>query len=164
MEAVILMGIQGAGKSTFYTSHFFHMHIRLSLDLLKTRGREQAFMRTCFETGQCFVVDNTNVRAAQRAFYIAAAKQAGFRVKGYFLESPLSDALRRNAGRSGKALIPVPGVIGTFKRLERPSLAEGFDELYVVTHGNDGRFLVNPWQEQPVDTVPPAGPEPETTE
>src|SRR4051812_8782542 len=38
MEAVILIGIQGSGKSTFYRERFFDTHVRVSLDLLKTRA------------------------------------------------------------------------------------------------------------------------------
>jgi hypothetical protein len=30
-------------------------------------------------------------------------------------------------------VIPVPGVVGTLKRLERPVPEEGFDEIHVVT-------------------------------
>jgi len=94
--------------------------VRISLDLLKTRYRERAFVQVCLVTGQRCVIDNTNVRTAERAVYIAAAKEARFRVRGYFFESPLKEAIRRNAQRSGAAVIPVPGVIGTFKRMERP--------------------------------------------
>ena|SRR5262252_9523424 len=150
MEIVILIGIQGSGKTTFYEQRFLHTHVRLSLDLLKTRHRERAFLQTCLTTQQRCIVDNTNVRAADRAAYIAAAKHAGFRVKGYFVESALRDAIRRNAGRTGSAVIPVPGLVGTFKRLEHPALAEGFDELYLVTHGEKGEFVVEPWRDSPL--------------
>ena len=142
MEAVIFTGIQGSGKSTFYRERFFDTHARISLDLLKTRNRERLFLQACLSTGQRFVIDNTNARAEDRAPYIAAAKQAAFRVAGYFFETTIRDALRRNARRSGGAVIPVPGVIGTFKRLERPTWAEGFDELYTVTHGENDAFEV----------------------
>lgn len=162
MELLILMGIQGSGKTTFYQHRFLQTHVRLSLDLLKTRHRERAFLQTCLVTRQRCVVDNTNVRAAERAVYIAAAKRSGFRVIGFFLESPLRDAIRRNAGRSGSAVIPVPGLIGTFKRMERPSWAEGFDELYIVTHGEKGEFVVNPWPATP--PVSAAAPDPVSLE
>jgi hypothetical protein len=144
MEAVILIGIQGSGKSTFYRELFFDTHVRISLDLLKTRHREEALLRTCLEMRQPFVLDNTNVRMLERARYISAARAAGFRVKGYFVDVALRDALWRNRQRTGRAVIPVPGVIGTFKRLEPPSLGEGFDELYVVSHGEGGRFRIVP--------------------
>lgn len=60
MEAIIFIGIQGAGKSTFYRHHFFNTHIRINLDMLKTRHREQIFLQACLEAKQPFVVDNTN--------------------------------------------------------------------------------------------------------
>jgi hypothetical protein len=77
-----------------------------------------------------------------RAPYIAAARAAGFRVSGYFFETPLGDALRRNAQRTGHARIPAPGVIATYRRIEAPSFEEGFDELFTVTQGADGAFVV----------------------
>jgi len=153
MEVIILCGIQGSGKTTFYWEHFFATHVRISLDLLKTRYRERAFVQVCLVTGQRCVIDNTNVRTAERAVYIAAAKAVRFRVRGYFFESPLKEAIRRNAQRSGAAVIPVPGVIGTFKRMERPRPDEGFDELNIVTHGEDGKFVVSPWTAPTVEAT-----------
>jgi predicted kinase len=70
METVLLIGIQGAGKSTFYLQRFFHTHVRLSLDLLRTRHRERTLLEACLGAGQPLVVDNTNVTAAERARYI----------------------------------------------------------------------------------------------
>jgi predicted kinase len=145
MEAVIFIGIQGSGKSTFYRDRFFETHVRISLDLLRTRSRERAFLETCLRTRQRFVVDNTNARAADRAGYISAAKQAAFRVQGYFFETALDEALERNRQRRGRARIPVAGVIATFRRLQRPAMAEGFDELYAVFRDKEDQFLVAPY-------------------
>ncbi|HEX2205402.1 MAG TPA: AAA family ATPase [Longimicrobium sp.] len=142
MEAVVFTGIQASGKSTFYRERFFHTHVRISLDLLKTRGREQTFLRACLATGQRFVVDNTNPTAADRAKYVAPAKAAGFQVVGYFFATAPGDAIRRNKGREGGAVIPVPGILGTYKRLEEPTHAEGFDTLYRVTIVEGGGFEV----------------------
>lgn len=74
MEAVIFVGLQASGKSTFYKEHFFLTHVRVNLDMLKTRHREKRFLETCIETGQRFVVDNTNPSRAEREVYIRAAK------------------------------------------------------------------------------------------
>jgi len=145
MEAVILVGIQGSGKTTFYRERFFDTHVRVSLDLLRTRHRERAFLETCLATRQRFVVDNTNATRTERSVFIEAARGAGFRVAGYFFDAELRDALRRNQGRGGAARIPVPGVIATLKRLERPVPEEGFDELHVVWPDPEGRFVVAPW-------------------
>jgi predicted kinase len=36
MEAIILIGIQASGKSTFFQQQFFATHVRINLDSLKT--------------------------------------------------------------------------------------------------------------------------------
>ena len=66
MEAVIFVGLQGAGKSTFYKERFFATHLRINLDMLKTRHRERRLLQLCVETRQPFVVDNTNVLTTER--------------------------------------------------------------------------------------------------
>ncbi|MEQ9548531.1 MAG: hypothetical protein RIM23_02765 [Coleofasciculus sp. G3-WIS-01] len=40
MEAVILIGIQASGKSSFCRDRLYNTHIRINLDMLKTRHRE----------------------------------------------------------------------------------------------------------------------------
>lgn len=40
MELVLLIGIPGAGKSTFYQRHLAGTHVRVNLDTLKRRPRE----------------------------------------------------------------------------------------------------------------------------
>jgi predicted kinase len=45
MEAVIFVGIQGTGKSTFYKERFFDTHVRINLDMLKTRHREKLLVQ-----------------------------------------------------------------------------------------------------------------------
>jgi len=144
MEAVIFIGIQGSGKSTFYRERFFDTHVRLSLDMLKTRPRLRALMKACIATGQRFVVDNTNVLRSERRESIEAAKVPRFRVIGYYFRPDLRRAIKWNSLRAGKQAIPVPGLIGTMKRLEQPTLEEGFDELWEVTVDAENRFVVSP--------------------
>ena len=79
MEAVIFCGIQGVGKSTFFKDRFFRTHVRISLDLLRTRNRERIFLAACLESGQRFVVDNTNPTRNERSVYIQAAKEKSLR-------------------------------------------------------------------------------------
>ena len=61
MEAVILIGIQGSGKSSFYKERFFNTHVRINLDMLKTKHRQQVLFEACLASKQPFVADNTNV-------------------------------------------------------------------------------------------------------
>ncbi len=146
MEAVIFVGIQGSGKSSFYLERFFRTHVRLSLDLLRTRHRERLLLRACLEAKQRFVVDNTNPRAADRARYVEPARAAGFRVVGYYFQAPLGEAIARNAARPPAERVPAKGVAGTYKALQVPMPAEGFDALYYVTLTADG-FAVQEWRD-----------------
>jgi hypothetical protein len=84
--------------------------------------------------------------AATRAPYIAAAREAGFRVLGYYFESRIADATRRNHARDPDAQVPERGVRGTHARLELPRRDEGFDELHFVRLVAAG-FEVQPWRD-----------------
>jgi predicted kinase len=142
MEAVIFVGVQGSGKTSFYLDRFFETHVRISLDMLRTRHREKILLTACLESKQPFVIDNTNPLPEDRARYIGPARAAGFRVVAYFFETSLRDAIRRNNQRQGKKKIPIPGVAGTLHKLQPPTSTEGFDELYSVNISADHKFNV----------------------
>jgi predicted kinase len=144
MEAVVLCGMQGSGKTTLYAERFVETHVRVSLDVVRTRAREQALVRWCLETGQRFVVDNTNATPADRARYVEPARAAGFRVVGYLVEVDVADALGRNGRRTGRESVAAAGVVGTSRRLQRPTPEEGFDELWHGTAGPDGGWRIEP--------------------
>lgn len=143
MQAVLLIGIQGSGKSTFCRERFFDSHVRISLDLLRTHHREARLLELCLHAAQPFVVDKTNVTIAERARYIDAARAAGFLVVGYFFEPDPRGAFERN--RQRERPVPPAGLFGTLKRLQRPTREEGFDALYVVRIGAAGAFEVSEW-------------------
>jgi len=142
VEAVVFCGIQASGKSTFYRERFFATHVRISLDLLRTRHREATFLRACLETRQRFVVDNTNPTRAERARYVEPALAAGFTAVAYLFEVPASEALARNALREGRERVVPKGVLGTRRRLEPPAAGEGFSALHRVRPVPGGGFEV----------------------
>ncbi|MEO1170993.1 MAG: AAA family ATPase, partial [Myxococcota bacterium] len=118
MELLLFTGTQATGKSTFYFRRFSSSHVRINLDMLKTRHRERRLFEACLETKTRLVVDNTNPTREDRARYIQPALAAGFEVIGYFFESRIDDASRRNSRRSDKDRIPEAGLRGTHSRLE----------------------------------------------
>jgi predicted kinase len=147
MEAIILIGGQASGKSTFYKERFFLSHVRINLDMLRTRHREARMLETCIATGQPFVVDNTNPTRSDRERYVSAAQAAGFRVIGYYFQSRLAEAMTRNAARSARERIPDAGLRNTYGRMEIPELGEGFDELYYVRITDTNTFVVEDWND-----------------
>ena len=137
---VILMGIQGSGKSTFFHRNLAAEYTHVNLDTLKTRHREKSLTEECLLLGENLAIDNTNPTKADRARYILPAKAAGYRIIGYFMESKLQPCIARNERRTGAARIPIAAIAATSNRLELPTYAEGFDELYFVK--NDGETMV----------------------
>ncbi len=135
-----MIGIQASGKSTFCQRYLGDV-CRVNLDTLKTRNNEKRLIEQCHADDSDYVVDNTNPTREDRKRYITAAKSAGYRVIGYYMQSQLQECIRRNDVREGKAQIPRTAIAMTSNRLELPSLAEGFDELYYVS--NDGTEMKN---------------------
>ena len=80
MQLVLFIGVQASGKSTFYRQRFAESHLRLSLDMLRTRFREAILFDACLEAKQPMVIDNTNPSRQERARYILPAKAAGFEI------------------------------------------------------------------------------------
>jgi predicted kinase len=147
VEAVIFIGLQGAGKSTFYKERFFATHVRINLDMLRTRHRERRILQACIETGQACVVDNTNPTPAEREVYLRPTKEAGFRVKGYYFQSRIEDCKRRNIMRPTAQQVPIEGILGTASRMILPTRQEGFDDLFYVRI-DDGGFVIEEWQDE----------------
>ena len=145
MEGIIFIGIQGSGKSSFYIKRFFNSHIRISLDLLKTRNRENKILTTSLETNAKIVIDNTNPTVADRAKYIELFKEYKYKIIGYYFESKIKDCLDRNIKR--KNPVPERGVLATYNKLQLPSLVEGFDALRYVNIEKD-TFNVEEWKDE----------------
>src|SRR5262245_35708054 len=82
VELVIFMGLQGAGKSTFYRERFATTHAHVSLDRLRNstsrpRHRQSELVAQALAAGQSVVVDNTSPGPADRAPLIALGRDYG---------------------------------------------------------------------------------------
>jgi predicted kinase len=149
MECVILVGLPGAGKTSFYRERFAGTHDHVSKDLFRhNRGperRQEQLLAESLAAGRSVVVDNTNPSADVRAPLITAARRHGAEVVGYFFPTDARDALRRNRAREGRERVPDVAVFAIRKRLEPPRYDEGFDRLYVATVNESTRsFEVAP--------------------
>jgi predicted kinase len=135
-ECIILVGLPGAGKSTFARATFPD-HDYISKDAFppgarNKQARQDAALRAALGAGRSVVVDNTSVTPAERAAIITIARAFDARVVGYYLEVSTRDAIARNERREGRAKVPKVAIFTSAKRLVPPSLAEGFDELQTV--------------------------------
>jgi len=142
MEAIVLIGLQASGKTSFYLERFFLTHVRISLDMLKTRSRERKLLDFCVQNRQRFVSDNTNTTFENRALFIDAAKEKRFSVVGYYFTASFDECVRRNATRKGDQRVPQIAIRVAADKLQVPSLDEGFDELHYVQLDDRG-FTLN---------------------
>jgi predicted kinase len=136
LELVVMVGLQGCGKSTWVREHLADTHAVVSKDrwpnARRREDRQQRVVSELLAAGRNVVVDNTNPTPADRAPLIAIAHRQGAAVRAVHIDVPIHVCLRRNAGREGRAQVPVVGVLATAKRLVLPSPAEGFDRVDTV--------------------------------
>ena len=150
VEVVLLIGIPGSGKSTFYAQNFAETHTQISLDDLHTRKKEFDAFCSAMSAGKSCVIDNTNVSRAEREHFLTAARKFPCRIIGYYFRSVIDECRIRNEQRKGRKCVPEAALKERAAKLEMPSKTEGFDELYYVAIVND-RFEIQPWKEEPED-------------
>jgi len=130
MEAVIFVGLPASGKSTYFENNLIKTHVRINLDSLKTRERENTLLTQCIESKKDFVIDNTNVTIDNRKKYIMLAKAAGYRVVCYYFDIPIEECKKRNEQRDAK--VPVVALYTIRKKMVVPTLNEGFEQIITI--------------------------------
>lgn len=151
-ELAIFVGLQASGKSTFYCQRLATTHRLVSKDRLRNNRRPARRQRLLIDealgAGASVAVDNTNATAEVRRELIASGRQHGARIVGYYFATTLARSLARNRLRTGRRCVPDFAIAATYRRLERPSLEEGFHELYLVKALFDEQFLVSAWERE----------------
>ena len=145
-EVAILVGLPGAGKTSFYRARLAGSHVHVSKDVIghgKDAGRRQLELVTqALRERRSVAVDNTNPRAEDRAPLIALARAGGARVVAYVLDTTPKESAARNRTRTGRERVPNVAVFVTAKRLQPPTAAEGFDAVYRVRAEGGGFEVV----------------------
>ena len=146
-ELVILIGLPGAGKSSFYRDRFAATHVHVSKDLMRNRRsrqtRQLALIDAALAAGRSVVVDNVNATAADRAALIDTARRRNAAVIGYVFMTSATECSHRNRNRAGRERVPEVAIRAAAKRFEWPIPTEGFDRLERV-RADAGHFEVAP--------------------
>ena len=130
-----MVGLQGAGKSTWVAEHL-PGHTVVSKDhwprARHREARQRRVVAGLLAEGTAVVVDNTNPSPAEREPLVALARAAGVPVRAVFLDVPLAVCRDRNDRRTGRARVPPVGLFATAARLVAPTTTEGFDRVDVL--------------------------------
>lgn len=169
-EVVILMGIQGAGKSLLVADYVKAGYARLNRDLLggTLDGLVPRLLQHLTAGQMRVVLDNTYPTRLSRAPVIAAARAYGIPVRCRFLQTPLAEAhiniVLRMLEKYGRPLgpedmkalrktdpnlPPPPALLRWVSSFEPPALDEGFTEVETIpfvrrldpTHTEKGLLL-----------------------
>ena len=131
-EVVLLIGLQGCGKTTFYRETLAATHALVSKDAMsrsarRKEARQRRELAALLADGHDVCVDNTQPSAAERAGVIAVAAAHGARVVGHWWPPDPALSRRRNAARPDP--VPEVGLSAALARWEEPDPGEGFDVL-----------------------------------
>jgi len=132
-ECAILIGLPGAGKTTFYGARLSGTHVLVSKDLFpRASNRQQRMLReiaAALDAGRSVAVDNTNPSRKDREPIIALARSRGARTIAYHVHATTREAVARNEERTGRARVPKVAIFTVARRLEPPDADEGFDAV-----------------------------------
>jgi predicted kinase len=145
-ECVILIGLPGSGKTSFYRERFADTHHHVSKDLWPNAANREARQRREIQhalvEGRSVIIDNVNASAGDRAPLMTIARAHGAKVIGYFFVVTTRQAVARNAERTGRQRVPNVAIFTAAKRLNPPTFEEGFDELFRVELTPERGFAV----------------------
>jgi predicted kinase len=136
LEVIVFVGLQGAGKTTFYNERFAETHALVSMDRLGNRSGKRARQARALDAllrdGRSVVVDNTNPSLEDRAPILAAAHAHRGHCVAYYFDATTAECLERNDKRMGKQRVPPVAIFATRTKLVPPSIDEGFVAVYRV--------------------------------
>ncbi len=159
MDLVVLSGLQGSGKTTFFGARFAATHAHVSRDRFPNarnpRARQRALVEEAAQAGRSVVVDNTNARREDRTALVGLARALGLRPVLYWFPPDVPGSLARNVRRAGRARVPAVAVHATARRLAVPEPTEGFEEVHEVRATPEGAFEVAPRADLALTTSAP---------
>lgn len=138
-EVVVLVGAPGSGKSSACCQRFAR-HARVNQDTLKTKAKCEKACAQALARGESVVIDNQNKNVADRAAWLAAAREADVPCRAVHLDVPKALCFHLNACRvlnTQHALhrdkrVPDVVIHTFYKHLQQPTTAEGFAEVLTL--------------------------------
>ena len=136
-EVVLMVGVQGSGKSHFAEKNFgAQNYVIVSND--QTGGREKSLnlMKKALTSGKSVVVDNTHVNAEARQKFLLLAKSFNVPCRCFVMATSIGQVKHNIVYREiiDKEHVHIgdPLINGYLKQYKEPTLDEGFNEIVKV--------------------------------
>ena len=135
-EIILMVGMQGSGKSTFTTSYLIPAnYVRINQDTLKTKVKCFKETEEMMKLNKNIVVDNTNAKKDTRAEFIKLANKYDYKVRCVIMDVSNDYAIHNANYRSYKLGIDfMPSIAFNMykKNYEEPKLDEGFSDVVKI--------------------------------
>lgn len=144
----VMIGAPGCGKSYYIKQHLKDNEIVISRDAIrfnmlkdtdayfsKEKQVYNEFIRqinAAIADDKDFYVDQTSLNRGARAKLFSHLERKPNKMIAIYMNAPLEKILYQNSLRTGRALVPEDAVINMFNSIEKPTKAEGFDEIWEV--------------------------------
>lgn len=144
----VMIGAPGCGKSYYIKQHLKNNEIVISRDAIrfsmlkdtdayfsKEKQVYNEFIRqinAAIADDRDFYVDQTSLNRGARAKLFSHLERKPNKIIAIYMNAPLEKILYQNSLRTGRALVPEDAVINMFNSIEKPTKAEGFDEIWEV--------------------------------
>lgn len=148
-----MVGIPGSGKS-FYTKKLVKElginTVVLSVDEVKFSqniSSDKAFklvredMKSNLLAGKNVIVDATNVTMDKRTYFLDYVKDIDCEKEAVYLKANAKTAIKQNNLRKGIYKVPDVAIYSAAKRMEEPTMDEGFSNIKVIEVVNNGTIV-----------------------
>ena len=144
----VMIGAPGCGKSYYIKQHLKDNEIVISRDAIRFNmlkdtdayfsKEKQVYnefikqINAAIADDRDFYVDQTSLNRGARAKLFSHLERKPNKIIAIYMNTPLEKILYQNSLRTGRALVPEDAVINMFNSIEKPTKAEGFDEIWEV--------------------------------
>ncbi len=144
----VMIGAPGCGKSYYIKQHLKDNEIVISRDAIRFNmlkdtdayfsKEKQVYnefikqINAAIADDRDFYVDQTSLNRGARAKLFSHLERKPNKMIAIYINAPLEKILYQNSLRTGRALVPEDAVINMFNSIEKPTKAEGFDEIWEV--------------------------------
>lgn len=136
-EMIIMVGIQGSGKTTFCRNYLIpHGYIHINRDQLGSWQKCVSLVEKAIASGKSVVIDNTNPDPESRAKYLDIAKQQKLPVRCFLMATTNEHAkhnLKFRTITDESQTVITDMIFNSFKKkYKKPTLSEGFYSIVDV--------------------------------